>query len=235
MLMRVLILAVTLLASCQSLALSNAPGATEAPETAPTEDIWMETEMNGVRLGVWMPSGWDTARSAELGGGPEGLMLAEYRPAGDSSDLEVGVLVYLFAPPLDHFYIPEDSSENAALSVLDQVVQMPSQIGFDAIASRPVEFEWDGHDAAYYLLSSSNSIKTIVLAVETQIDHRLVICNINMPASEAERVRRMLPEILDGLMIDDQPMNGDGLAVLPDPLVFPEHHHHPDVTATVIQ
>lgn len=235
MLKRFLIFAVMALASCQSLALSNGPEQQASAEATAVADAWMETEMNGVRLGVRMPPGWDAAHNAEYGGRPEGLMLVEYRPDADTGELEVGALVYLFVPPLDNFRIPEDSGENAALAVLDQVVEMPSHIGDDAVASDPVPFEWDGRDAAYYLLTSANAAKTIVLAVETKSERRLVVCNINMPASETVRVREMLPTILDGMMIDGEVLDGQGLEVLPDPLVFPANAESPEATLSVVQ
>lgn len=228
-------MAVMALASCQSLALSHAPDENASAEATAAADAWLETEMNGVRVGMRMPQGWNAAQNAEYGGAPKGLMFAEYRPAPGSTELEVGVLVYLFVPSLENFDVPEDTGENAALAVLDQVVKMPSQIGHDAIASDPVPFEWNGRDAAYYLLTSPNSVKTIVLAVETESERRLVVCNINMPDSEAERVRDMLPAVLDGLTIDGEPMDGAGLEVLPDPLEFPASSDSPEATPTVVQ
>lgn len=208
---------------------------TPSAEATAAADAWMETEMNGVRLGVRMPHGWEAAHNADFGGEPKGLMLAEYRPAPDSGELEVGVLVYLFVPQLDNFHVPEEPGENAALAVLDQVIEMPNHIGHDAIASDPVPFEWNGRDAAYYLLTTPNAVKTIVLAVETESGHRLVVCNINMPASEVIRVREMLPVVLDGLTIDGVAMDGAGLEVLPDPLVFPVSSHRPEATPTMVQ
>jgi hypothetical protein len=58
-----------------------------------------------------------------------------------------------------------------------------------------------------------------------------------MPSSEIVRVRELLPTILDGLMIDGEAMDGQGLEVLPDPLVFPANaeSESPEATPPVVQ
>jgi hypothetical protein len=228
MLRRILVIAVMALASCQSLALSPALDENSTEDANPTGTTWMETEMNGVHIGMRVPSGW----AADIN---SGLLLAEHTSSMDTSEVEVAVLIRIFVPSLDN--IPHSQiieAENAALALLDQVVNMPSVIGQHVVVSEPVSFNWDGHEAAYYLLSDVYGVKTIVIAVEAPED-QFVVCNIGMPPSEAPRVREMLPEVLDGLQIDGVAMDGESLDALPSPLEFPVYDQSPNTVPTMIQ
>lgn len=228
MLKRILVLAVMVVASCQSLAMSPTPNENTVLPASTAETSWMETEMNGVRLEMQMPDGWTA--DAE-----HGLLLAEHTTSTDTGDVEVTVLIHCFVPVLDDFDLPQDANGNMALEVLSQVITMPTMVGRDVVVSNPVEFIWDGRDAAYYLLTGHDRSKTIVIAVETSRQDDLVVINVSMPASEESRVREMLPEVLDGLRINGVEMDGDSLDILPDPLPFQDYNASPSVTPTVIQ
>ena len=228
MLKRILVLTMMAFASCQSLAIPPTPNEHTVIPASTEETSWMETEMNGVRLAMRMPKGW--AADAE-----HGLLLAEHTSSTETGDVEVTVLIHCFVPLLDNFDLPEESDENFALHVLNQAVTMPTMVGRNAIVSEPVGFEWDGHEAAYYLLNGEDGSKTIVIAVEVSRQERLVVVNVSMPASEESRVRDMLPEVLDGLRINGVALDGAALDILPDPLPFPNHEFSPSVTPSMIQ
>jgi hypothetical protein len=109
-------------------------------------------------------------------------------------------------------------------------------VGWNVVVSEPVGFSWDGRDAAYYLLTNQDEVKTIVIAVEVNRDEdQLVVCNVSMPASEEARVRDMLPEVLNGLRINGVEMDGMALENLPNPLGFLDYDSSPDTTPTVVQ
>lgn len=189
----------------------------EADVSATTEetvDLWTETEMDGVRLRLPMPHGW-TAETRD------GLILVEHMSSIATEEPASGILLYVFVPQLDHFNLPDPEIDNAALAVLRQVVNMPHEIGHNAVASEPVPFVWSDHQAAYYLLSNHDGIKTIVIAVELPESRKLVVCNISLPANQIDRVRALLPTVLDGLTVNGMRLSGDDLNVLPDPLIFP--------------
>lgn len=228
MLKNILVLAMMALASCQSLAISPTPAENTDLPASTEEAAWMETEMNGVRLGMRMPKGW--AADAE-----HGLLLAEHTTSTETGDVEVTVLIHCFVPLLDNFDLPDEATENMALVVLAQAITMPTMIGQNVLVSDPLSFDWDGRDAAYYLLSGMDGSKTIVLAVETVPQRSLVVVNVSMPASEESRVREMLPEVLDGLRINGVTLDGHALDNLPDPLPFPVHESAPNATPIVIQ
>ncbi|MFQ3567755.1 MAG: hypothetical protein SNJ59_12230 [Aggregatilineales bacterium] len=182
--------------------------------TGETNNLWTETEMDGVRLGMPMPHGW-TAETRD------GLILVEHMSSIATEEPASGILVYIFVPQLDHFNLPDPEVDNAALAVLRQVVNMPHEIGHNAVASEPVPFVWSDHQAAYYLLSNHDGIKTIVIAVELPEVRKLVVCNISLPSNQIDRVRALLPTVLDGLTLNGLRLSGDDLNVLPDPLIFP--------------
>lgn len=174
----------------------------------------IETDMNGIRIGLGVPPGW-------AGDTVDGLVIAEHFGSMDGGIPTPGMLVYVFVPPLDRFEVPEPTATNVAQHVLTQVVQMPTEIGVDVTASSPSPFRWAQHDAAYYLLNSSDGAKTLVLALEVVENGQLVVVNLSAPAAQVNRIRAMLPFIMDGLTVNGERLLGSDLDVLPDPLVFP--------------
>jgi hypothetical protein len=214
-----LIAAVILFSACQPSAPPETPTLTitEAPEATETvvAPRWLETEMNGVSLGIWRPDGWETDQS-------HGLVLAEHTVSSWTT-VEGGMLVYCFVPLVDEFDVPVNSDPNFALAVLNKVVRMPSHTGRDVVVSQPVGFEWDSHEAAYYLVSTGEGVRVLVLALALAGKQKVVVCNLSVPVSQASRIRSVTPEILDGLTIDGEALDGAALNVLPDPLPFPRY------------
>ena len=217
MLKRFLIAAALLFAACQPTVPTET--STETPATPQSDSgqdsQWLQTEINGVSLGMWTPGGWETDLS-------DGLALAEHTVSTNSM-IEGGMLINVFVPPIDEFDIGEDD-DNVAWAVLQQVVKMPSHIGSDAAISDPAGFDWDQYGAAYYLMSSGDGIKALVLALAfSKTPPKVIVCNVSVPSSQANRIRAMLPTLLDGLTINGRIFDGESLGVLPDPLPFPAY------------
>jgi hypothetical protein len=175
---------------------------------------FINAEMSGVRVGLPVPPGWAADNI-------DGLIVAEHLSPMNGGAPAPGLLVYAFVPPLERFEVPAHDSANVAYHVLNQVVRMPTEIGSDVVATAPEAFTWGGHDAAYYLLNSADEIKTLVLAVETVANGRLLVINISAPGSQAERIRPLLPLLMDGVQINDVALDGEELDQLPAPLRFP--------------
>lgn len=175
---------------------------------------WIETEVDDVTIGMWLPSGWavDTA---------DGIIMAEHFTGVENGVPNPGMLVYIFVPPLDRFDLPAETDANAALHVLNQVVRMPNELGTNVAATTPVEFFWDDHQAAYYLLTGLDGIRSLVLAVELAGTNKLIVCNISIPGNQVARIREVLPRLLDELAINGANLTGAGLNALPNPLSFP--------------
>ncbi len=218
MLKRFLIAAAFLFAACQPTAPTETSTAIPAtPQSDGGQELqWLETEMNGVSLGIWKPSGWETDLT-------NGLVLAEHTNSTNSM-VDAGMLVYVFVPPIDEFEIGADDN-NIAWTLLNQVVKMPSHTGSDVTVSVPAGFDWDQYGAAYYLMSSGDGIKALVLALALSKEPpKVVVCNVSVPSSQASRIRAMLPTLLDGLTINGRVFDGTLLGALPDPLPFPAYN-----------
>jgi hypothetical protein len=197
---------------------------TEEPPEVIQEPDWVETEMNGVSLGMWKPAGWEIDQS-------QGLVLAEGKDTPQGL-VAGGMLIYCFVPLVDEFGVNGDDESNFALAVLAKVVKMPSYTGHDIAVSLPVGFTWDDHQAAYYLLATGAGMRALVLAVALPGEGKVVACNVSISMSQAYRIRTMLPQLLDGLTVEGRVMDGAALDALPDPLPFPHYspngHHAPN-------
>lgn len=242
------ILVLTLVSACEMLdstpsedstpsaSADTAGAATPLPYgTMPTHTReWLEISINEIEVGIWLPAGW-------IADYQDGLIMAEHVSSfSTSSRALAGMLVYVFAPSLDAFDtstaepVPPSSDatpdaasgssdHNMAWSILTQAVHKPDMIGSAAV-SEPVGFKWDGHDAAYYLLTDPDGIHMLVMAVALPNSKMLVI-NVSVPPdydeSEAGILRDLVPAMLDGMTVNQAVMRGEGLDALPDPLVFP--------------
>jgi hypothetical protein len=87
---------------------------------------------------------------------------------------------------------------------------------------------WGEKHAAYYLLTGGDGTHTIVLAVETGASSApLLVINASAPTDQGERLRRILPDVLADLAIENgggEPLlalPADALHTLPNPLPFP--------------
>ncbi len=217
---RFLLAVVIALAACES---QQPVPPTETPAPTPTAEVteeaarlhWLEMEMNGVSLGMWRPVNWQTDMS-------DGLVLAE-RTSAPSDPGEQGIIIHCFVPPLED-YQPNEVRPNYAWAVLDWVVKMPDHTGWDVAMTEPEGFEWGDHEAAYYLFTTGDGVRGLVLAVEVPDENKVVAINISAPMSQANRIRAALPTLLDGLMVGSNRLSGAALDSLPDPLTFPRYN-----------
>lgn len=231
MLKQFLIAAVLWLAGCQSAAPTETlilptttpdlSTETPLPVTA-TSARWVETEVNGVSLGIWSPEGWDSDLS-------DGLVIAEHIVSPNSTD-GGGMLIYCFVPSVDGFHL-DVSDKNYAWTFLKQVVKMPSHTGHDVAMSDPEGFTWEMFPASYYLLSTGDGFRALVLAVALPGRVKIVVCNVSVPAAQGARIRASLPQLLDGFTVNGTALHGAALDTLPDPLEYPRYN----LAATIVE
>ena len=131
-----------------------------------------------------------------------------------------GFLIHIFVQNVSSFHVPDWAGRNMAWMVLKQVVRNPDYVG-NALVSEPVAFEWDGHDAAYYLLNNRDGTVTMLLALDMPGQDNMIVCHVSVPAAQSERIRELLPGLLETLTIDGTQISMIALDVLPQPLVFP--------------
>lgn len=193
----------------------------------PTEKHWLEVEVEGVNLGLWLPDDWFADYT-------DGLLIADKGAVLNGSAPVLGMVVYFFVPPLESFNLsPEAAPANLASHVLDQVVTMPQMLGASAV-STPVAFLWGDHPAAYYLLTSDIGTKTLVLAVSVPDTHQLIVCNISLPSNmDAEHlIRDALPWLFEGMTLNGTPLNASVFDSLPEAFVFPSASYQSESNAT---
>ncbi len=209
----IFIAAALMLAACQTATPAAEPTATPTAVINPTPTPqWLEATIHGITLGMWQPQGWEAVMS-------DGLVIAEQTPGQSTDD---GMVIYLFVPPIDQFSI-STADANLAWSFLDQVSHMPSHTGNDLVVSQPVGFVWGVYNAAYYLLTTGNGLREVVLALAIPGQQKVVVCNISSPTDRASQIRAMLPQLFAGLQINGQTLPDVPLDALPDPLPFPRY------------
>lgn len=189
---------------------------TAAPTAEATEAVgWQEeVDADGVTLGLWIPAGWEMQETGD------GLLLAEDFATIESGLQMKGMQVHLFVRSINSFRHAPDT-KNVAWAVLKEIIRDPDYIG-EATASQPVGFDWDGHDAAYYLLNDEDGNRSILMAVALKTPEKLIVCNFTAPGNQSQHIRTMLPTILSSLTINGVALDISPLHGLPDPLVFPD-------------
>ncbi len=186
--------------------------------TPPVEPYWLEVNIEGIELGLWLPAGW----VADV---QEGLILAEHYTTFQSGDpMFTGMIVHIFVPPLDTFEIPAELSDdhNMALMVLSQAIHKPDMIG-SATASDPQGFTWGAHDAAYYLLTSPDGMQTLVMAIALP-ERRLLVLSLSTPMEytpESGGMRDTIAALLEGITVNGVTLHSADLTVLPADFDFP--------------
>lgn len=213
------IASVVFLAACQSgvvdPSVSAQVSSTAAPAVTPTSE-WSTLSRDSVDLRIRTPDGWAAITD------DAGILLAEHSEFTHDGVQADGLLIYIFIPEMDKLDIPvPNDPENMAFDVLNYVTEHANKYLEGSVASTPQPFVWHEHPAAYYLLSDRHDNSTLVVAVELPGNQRLIVCNISTPASEAHRIREVLPTVFENLYINDEQISTDALDSLPDPLVFP--------------
>jgi hypothetical protein len=151
-----------------------------------------------------------------------GVVLAEHIGSIALDDQLGGLLLYVMVPPLQDFTLPTAESQNQALTILHDITGSAEYIG-SATATEPVGFQWSGHEAAYYLINNGEGSLSLVLGVYLAEEEKFIACSMSAPVGQAERIRELLPVLLDGLTINGTTLDNAALLRLPDPLDFPEH------------
>jgi hypothetical protein len=211
--MWVLIGLLMLLAACQSTAASHSVSPQLADKEAASREQWTQHHEGTIWLDIAVPEGWETYNTAA------GIVLNEHADSIPNQPLR-GFLVHIFVPHMGDFELPALGTANMAWYVLNQVISKRDYIG-DALVSEPVAFEWDHHQAAYYLLNNRDGTVTMLLALALPDQSNMVVAHVSVPRDQADRIRPLLPDLLSTLTVDNQRIDASALRALPDPLIFP--------------
>ncbi|MDX2137404.1 MAG: hypothetical protein SF123_04865 [Chloroflexota bacterium] len=190
------------------------------PSVRPQPDSNMprliEQELEGVRVGVWLPPGWQADESDA-----RALTLVESMGSLDTDEPASGVRLSLFVPDLGAILPDVNRHDNIAHAALTAVVASREQVG-GATTSAPQALEWEGRVAAYYLFSSETGEHGIVIGLAlTDETPTLAVINISAPEPDSSRIEAMLPTLLGDLSIGGYTLDATFINALPSPLVFP--------------
>lgn len=161
-------------------------------------------------------------------------MLVEHNSSVAAGGALNGVVVNLFVPSLDS--LRQQSSRivqtNLAWVMLKGITDLPQEYDLsNAVTTEPVGLNWDGHDAAYYLVNDGSGKLTLVLAVALPPDNRIVVLNFSAPADQAPRIPWLLPNLLSTLEINGDTLSVEALETLPNPLPFPPYEPPKETSA----
>jgi hypothetical protein len=208
------VIACFLIAACQ-------PEAASLPLSMPTSQVVSEVTEGSIsfaagdyRLSLNKPSEWESFPTEF------GIVIGERFGSVATAGVLEGLMTYVFVSPLDDFTIDTRSRVNLAQIALNQILDDPTYTS--TIAHTEARgFRWDDYDAAYYLISGGDGNATLVIGVAFPGDGALLSCSISAPYPQRARIRSALPDLLDGLQMNDRVLSGDALRALPDPLDFP--------------
>lgn len=191
------------------------------PTPTPTPDIstphLVSLALNDISLTLPYPQTWESYTTEY------GVVLAEYLGSIATEGQLSGILIHLFVPPLDGVNLLLSDTTNRALLILNEILAHPDYVG-DATVSPPVPFMWDEFECAYYLMDNGEGNLTIVIGILDPKTNRLITVSTSAPQDQQGRIRAMLPDLLDGLTINNTVLSGSVLdQILPDPLIFPHH------------
>ena len=178
-----------------------------------TEDM-VTVLVDEMVISVQRPPSWESVST------DYGVVLAE--KMSTFADLgHDGLIAHIFVPPLDNIVLAEDS-DNVARSILRQVIARPEYIN-GAITTTPMAFEWQSLDAAYFLMDNRRGSATVIIGLAEPVNNKLAVVQVSAPSAEAERIRMLLPEVLDRMTINNIELSGSVLdSILPAMLKFPE-------------
>ena len=211
----------TLLVGCgdksKNTSIVNSPDDSPGSHSAIAEDH-IELHVQGVDLYLPRPYDWEFYETEY------GIVMAEEIGSVATDGRLGGLLTHIFIHPLEEFEdIPITASANEAHQLLDAIIHNSDYVGH-ARTSTPIAFDWNGLDAAYYLMTNKEGNVTIVLGVVAPGTHKLVATSVSAPPDHSGRLRTSLPELLGGMVINDVVLDRAALDVLPDPLAFPARY-----------
>lgn len=186
----------------------------EVEPTVTLKETSINFKTDGIDLTITKPPEWETF-STEFG-----VVIAEKFGSVATGGVLEGLMAYTFVTPLTDFTVPAALDTNMTQQIFQQIVSDPNYM-IDAAVS-PIEgFEWNGNDAAYYLLNDGDGNVTLVLGVVLPDMGILLTSSISAPTAHSGRIRETLPDLLNGLQINGKIFSGDVVSQFPNPFQFP--------------
>ena len=209
----ILALAFVLVSCASSPSNSTSIAAVDGRQATPdTNESFVDFQVEDIQISVPRPDGWESFTT------DPGIVIAEtISSVADEGELD-GLVMHVYVPVLEDLPLPAVDGDNIAQQILQQIVEDPNYTGSASI-NGPFAFDWNDYDSAYYLFN--NGDVSIVIGVALPGTTRIIACSVSAPVAEADRIRAMLPRLLNGVRINGIELDGGVLEDLPNPLVFP--------------
>jgi hypothetical protein len=182
-------------------------------EIVPNQDNWISATLQGHEVRVRLPQGWQHDAT-------DGLLIGENLGRMNSQSLINGTSAYFFVPELDQFGELLTQSGNLAYRVLQEVQEMPD-LTSGTWVEEPIALASGESYAAYYLYTGVNDVHGMVLALARREAQQILVINMTVPDTDAQKLRSYLPQIVDGLQIGNYAFTYRLLDPMPEALVFP--------------
>jgi hypothetical protein len=191
--------------------------ADQGNETLTAVDITDQTvsfRKGTLALRINKPATWESFSTEN------GIVIGEHFGSVATAGVLEGIMTYTFVTPLHEFTARTD--DNIAWAILGEILADPVYSA-GVTYTDPTGFQWGEYDAAYALLTGKDGNVTMMVSVAVPEIATLLSCSVSSPHAQHARIRELLPTLLDGLVLNNIVFKGDDLAVLPDPLMFPEY------------
>ena len=187
---------------------------TRTPTIETVDDERIQFSIDGLVISVTRPQAWEFYPTEY------GIVIAETLDTVAQQGQINGLFTHVWVPPLGNFTLPAADRNRAAL-ILNEIIHTPTYIG-DATVSDPTPFDWDGVDAAYYLMRNEAGNLTVVVAIVPDGGTRLIAASISAPQDQSARLRAEIPALFGEFAVNNSTLSGQTLdAVLPASLEFP--------------
>lgn len=159
------------------------------------------------------PEGWTS-----LEGDSHIILIEQRNPIGAHGLIE-GLIVHVWMPTLEDLLEVSFTPTSSASELLQQIVELPL-VTANAVASKPQDFQAQGYDGAYYTLNSGDGNVTLVLMLKYNAND-FIAFNFSTQLKYLERIPQGLAKVLEGMTVNDVPIDTAWVTSLPSVLYVP--------------
>lgn len=204
------------------------------PENISTEEVGLfsssSTEAQFTKgtltLIVSKPETWDAINTAN------GIVVSERFASVETAGVQERLMAHTFFSRVENLSTNVSGTEHPAQTLLE-VVSANAATRRIANRTEVTSFEWDGYDAAYYVLSDAdNEVAYVVSVMLPELGENGVMLSsiISAPYDERSSVIEMLPTLIDNVRINGVHLSNQPFDTITARIEFP-----PTPDASLIQ
>jgi hypothetical protein len=189
---------------------------TQRPGQLRISDTEVSYAVEDMTLIVSKPEAWDAIDRTN------GVVISEQFASVETAGALEGLMATTFFTRSADLSVDVSGEEQPAHAVLDSISRNAST---RRIANRTavVSFEWDGYDAAYYMLSDTEDVSSFIVSVWIpEIDGGVLLSSIiSAPYAAREEIAGLLPSLMDHLRLNDVTLSADPFEAIAADVEFP--------------